>query len=67
MEPCIYCSALTKLYNRDHPTCVGCSDLLNAGKPPARRPEPATKPSNVLFVPRYRRDQGQRPAGLKSD
>jgi hypothetical protein len=38
MAKCVYCDANTEMYVLDSPVCVECSDLIEAGKPPQKKP-----------------------------
>jgi hypothetical protein len=40
MAKCKYCGAETILYVSGVPVCVGCSNLIDAGKKPPAREEP---------------------------
>ena len=45
MAKCVYCEAETTLYVVDKPVCVKCSDLIDSGKSPPKRPE--KKPGEI--------------------
>ena len=38
MAKCVYCGADTILYVDNRPVCIECSDLIDAGKKPKKRP-----------------------------
>jgi hypothetical protein len=38
MAKCVYCDAETEMYILEKPVCVECSDLIEVGKPPKKKP-----------------------------